>query len=66
VPSQYHAAATEEFTPATLDALDEEIRSVFTADKMVTPDDVCGTLAMLGFSNGDGLLSDKRAAKLSF
>jgi hypothetical protein len=47
VPSQYHAAATEKFTPATLDALDEDIRSVFTADKMITPDDVRGTFAML-------------------
>ena len=46
MPSHYHAAATEKFTPATLDP-DEENRSVLSADKMITPDDVRGTFAML-------------------
>nr|WP_182278481.1 phosphatidylinositol-specific phospholipase C1-like protein [Granulicella sp. 5B5] len=37
----------EPFTTATFDALDAEIRSVFPADEMVTPDDVRGHYATL-------------------
>lgn len=33
----------EEFTPATFDALDAEIRSVFPASEIITPDDVRGS-----------------------
>jgi Phosphoinositide phospholipase C, Ca2+-dependent len=33
---------TEPFTPAVFDALDAEIRSVFPADELITPDDVRG------------------------
>ena len=34
----------EPFTPAVFDALDAEIRSVFSASEMITPDDVRGPL----------------------
>ena len=37
----------EPFTPAVFDALDKEIRSVFSADEMITPDDVRGESATL-------------------
>jgi hypothetical protein len=40
-----HATAPEPFTAATFDALDREIRSVFPADEMITPDDMRGTYA---------------------
>ena len=42
LPPQFHAAAVEKFTPATFDALDAEIRSVFKANELITPDDVRG------------------------
>ncbi len=35
------------FTPALFDALDAEIRSVFSADELITPDDVRGDAATL-------------------
>lgn len=37
---EYHTTITEKFTSATFDALDKEIRSVFHANEMITPDDV--------------------------
>lgn len=37
----------EPFTPAVFDALDAEIRSVFPADEIITPDDVRGTYPTL-------------------
>ena len=37
-----HMTEPEPFTSATFDALDAEIRSVFPADEMITPDDVRG------------------------
>jgi predicted alpha-1,2-mannosidase len=37
----------EPFTSATFDALDSEIRSVFAADEIVTPDDVRGSYGSL-------------------
>jgi hypothetical protein len=37
----------EPFTPATFDALDAEIRSVFPAGEMITPDDVRGSYTTL-------------------
>ena len=40
-----HATTPEPFTAATFDALEQEIRSVFAADEMVTPDDMRGTYA---------------------
>jgi hypothetical protein len=40
-------ASTEPLTKATMDALDVEIRSVFTAGEIVTPDDVRGRRATL-------------------
>ena len=40
-----HATTPEPFTAATFDALDREIRSVFAADEMITPDDMRGTYA---------------------
>ena len=43
LPPELHATITEKFTSATFDALDAEIRSVFSADEMITPDDVRGT-----------------------
>ncbi len=38
---------TEPFTPAVFDALDAEIRSVFPASELITPDNVRGTYATL-------------------
>ena len=38
---------TEPFTPAVFDALDVEIRSVFQASELITPDDVRGTYPTL-------------------
>jgi Phosphoinositide phospholipase C, Ca2+-dependent len=40
--SQHSWTEFEPFTAATLDALDAEIRSVFPADEMITPDQVRG------------------------
>jgi hypothetical protein len=40
-----HATTPEPFTAATFDELDREIRSVFSADEMITPDDMRGTYA---------------------
>jgi hypothetical protein len=37
-----HLTVPESFTSATFDALDAEIRSVFPADEMITPDNVRG------------------------
>jgi hypothetical protein len=37
-----HATTPEPFTAATFDELDREIRSVFAADEMITPDDMRG------------------------
>ena len=37
----------EEYTPALFDDLDTEIRSVFSASEMITPDDVRGSYATL-------------------
>ena len=42
LPAQYHATIPEKFTSATFDALDAEIRSVFRANEMITPDQVRG------------------------
>ncbi|HEY1766628.1 MAG TPA: phosphatidylinositol-specific phospholipase C1-like protein [Terracidiphilus sp.] len=38
----YQITQPEAFTPAIFDALDAEIRSVFPADELITPDDVRG------------------------
>ncbi|HEX6497336.1 MAG TPA: phosphatidylinositol-specific phospholipase C1-like protein [Acidobacteriaceae bacterium] len=40
-----NATTPEPFTAATFDALDREIRSVFSADEMITPDDMRGSHA---------------------
>jgi hypothetical protein len=37
-----HATTPEPFTAASFDELDREIRSVFSADEMITPDDMRG------------------------
>jgi hypothetical protein len=42
LPPQYHALPTEKFTSSTFDALDAEIRSVFSLGEMITPDQVRG------------------------
>ncbi len=42
LPPQYHATTPEKFTSSTFDALDAEIRSVFRANEMITPDEVRG------------------------
>ncbi len=47
LPPQYHARSPEKFTSATFDALDAEIRSVFSASEMITPDQVRGKHATL-------------------
>jgi hypothetical protein len=47
LPPQYHATTPEKFTSATFDALDAEIRSVFSPSEMITPDQVRGKHATL-------------------
>lgn len=42
LPPQYHALPTEKFTSSTFDALDAEIRSVFSSGEIITPDQVRG------------------------
>jgi hypothetical protein len=42
LPAQYHSAPTEKFTSSTFDALDAEIRSVFSPNEMILPDQVRG------------------------
>jgi hypothetical protein len=42
LPEKYHATPTEKFTSATFDALDAEIRSVFSPKEIITPDQVRG------------------------
>lgn len=42
-----NATTPEPFTAATFDELDREIRSVFSADEMITPDEMRGTHASL-------------------
>ena len=42
-----NATVPERFTAASFDELDREIRSVFPADEMITPDDVRGKYATL-------------------
>jgi hypothetical protein len=42
LPAEYHASTPEKFTSSTFDALDAEIRSVFPANEMITPDQVRG------------------------
>jgi hypothetical protein len=43
----FPSVTPEEFTPAIFDDLDEEIRSVFRATDMITPDDVRGNYGTL-------------------
>jgi hypothetical protein len=43
LPLKYHATVTEKFTPFVFDALDAEIRSVFAANEMITPDQLRGS-----------------------
>jgi hypothetical protein len=40
-----HATTPEPFTAATFDELDREIRCVFSADELITPDDMRGSYA---------------------
>jgi Phosphoinositide phospholipase C, Ca2+-dependent len=47
LPPQYHATTPEKFASATFDALDAEIRSVFSPKEMITPDQVRGKYATL-------------------
>jgi Phosphoinositide phospholipase C, Ca2+-dependent len=47
LPAKYHAKSPEKFLTATFDALDAEIRSVFSADEMIAPDQVRGKHATL-------------------
>jgi hypothetical protein len=47
LPAQYHATITEKFTASTFDALDAEIRSVFSPGEFITPDQVRGKHATL-------------------
>ena len=44
---ELHLTEPEPFTSSTFDALDAEIRSVFPANEMITPDDVRGRYATL-------------------
>jgi hypothetical protein len=45
--SQFPSVQPIPFTPAIFDALDAEIRSVFSVDELLTPDDVRGSYATL-------------------
>jgi Phosphoinositide phospholipase C, Ca2+-dependent len=68
LPAQFHATTTEKFTSATFDALDAEIRSVFSARKLITPDDVRGKHATIEdavLNNGWPAL-DKARGKIVF
>jgi hypothetical protein len=47
VKSMPQAPVADAFTPAIFDALDAEIRSVFKADEMITPDQVRGSAKTL-------------------
>jgi hypothetical protein len=47
LPPQYHARVPEKFTAGLFDALDAEIRSVFSPSEMITPDQVRGKRATL-------------------
>jgi hypothetical protein len=47
VSKEAHLTTPEPFTPAVFDALDAEIRSVFPASELITPDDVRGTYTTL-------------------
>ena len=47
-------------TPATFDALEAEIRSVFPPDDLITPDDVRGDDASLGARGAHARLADAR------
>ena len=63
LPPQFHAVTTEKFTSATFDALDAEIRSVFSARELITPDDVRGghaTLEEAVLNNGWPTLDEAR------
>jgi hypothetical protein len=42
LPPQYHARSPEKYTRATFDALDAEVRAVFSPSEMITPDQVRG------------------------
>jgi hypothetical protein len=46
-PRNTNLTVPEPFTPAVFDALDAEIRSVFPADELITPDDVRGSYKTL-------------------
>ena len=46
-PKNMQLTEPEPFTPAVFDALDAEIRSVFSASELITPDDVRGTYPTL-------------------
>ena len=46
-PKGIKVTEPEKFTSSTFDALDAEIRSVFPADEMITPDDVRGSYPTL-------------------
>jgi hypothetical protein len=46
-PKGIKVTEPEKFTSATFDALDAEIRSVFPADELITPDDVRGSYPTL-------------------
>ena len=45
--TQFPSVQPIQFTPAIFDALDAEIRSVFSPDELLTPDDVRGSYATL-------------------
>lgn len=46
-PGNLHLTEPEPFTASTFDALDAEIRSVFPADRVITPDEVRGSFDTL-------------------
>ena len=47
LPAEYHATVPERFSSSTFDALDAEIRSVFRASELITPDQVRGSYKTL-------------------
>jgi len=47
LPEQFHAVGTEKFTSSTFDALDMEIRSVFSPGEIIVPDQVRGSYSSL-------------------
>jgi hypothetical protein len=59
----FPSVTPEPFTPAVFDALDQEIRSVFGPDELITPDDVRGSFSTLHAAVSTGHLPTLESAR---